>query len=111
MADPLIDVRNIDVAVKLSVEQSGENTVEARLYCMTDNCFKDIDLYSAGRHTEQEVVCPVHGKVGFFPNHAAFLEFTRFVANATLKAGGHALLRDTARAVHVEDRAESNAVN
>jgi hypothetical protein len=103
MAKSLTDVSNLDVDVKINFEQGIQTTVDTRLHCKIANCLKDIDLCSDGFHSIHEAICPVHGKVGSFPNYAVFQEFTKFVANAVLKAGGYAPLTSTTEYIHVED--------
>lgn len=108
MADPLMDVRNLGVAVKVNADHGVQKSVETRLFCNIDNCGLDVDLCSDGRHTVQEAVCPVHGKVGFFPSHAAFREFTRFMANGVLEADGHEPLTNQTRYVHLDEQPDPN---
>lgn len=101
MAESFTDVSNLDVDVMINFEQGIQTTVETRLHCKIANCLKDIDLCSDGFDSIHEAICPVHGKVGSFPNYAVFQEFTKFVANAVLKAGGYAPLTSQTEYVHV----------
>ena len=110
MSQSLMDVRNLDVDVKVDLVDGVQRSVETRLFCKIDNCGRDVDLCSDGRHTLQEAVCPVHGKVGFFPSHAAFREFTRFMANGILEADGHEPLTNKSRYVHIDDQPDPNVL-
>jgi hypothetical protein len=103
MDESFTDVSNLDVDVRINFEQGVQTTVETRLHCKIANCLKDIDLCSDGRHAVHEAMCPVHGKVGSFRNYAVFQEFTKFMANAVLEAGGYAPIADRTRFIHVDD--------
>jgi hypothetical protein len=106
MAEPFTEVSNIGIEVKVNVEDGIQTTVETRLYCKIANCLEDVDLYSDDSHSVHEAICPVHGRVGSFPTYAAFSEFTKFVANGILEAGGYALLTGRTRYVHVDEQPE-----
>jgi hypothetical protein len=103
MADSSTDVSNLDIEIRINFEGGIQTTVVTRLYCTIANCLKDIDLSSDGRHSLHEAICPVHGKVGSFKNYAVFQEFTKFVANAALNAGGYAPLTSKTKYVHLDD--------
>jgi len=103
MAESFTDVSNLDVDVTINFEQGVQTTVETRLRCKIANCLKDIDLCSDGLHAEHAAICPVHGKVGSFQNYAVFQEFTKFMANAVLEAGGYAPITNSTQYIHVDD--------
>jgi hypothetical protein len=103
MAESFTDVSNLDVDVRINFEEGVQTTVVTRLHCTIANCLEDIDLCSNGSQSIHEAICPIHGKVGSFPNYAAFQEFMRFVANGILEAGGHAPLTNRTKYVHLDD--------
>ncbi len=103
-----VEPTHLEIEVKLD---QNDGTFQTNLFCDLNHCGRDVNIFSDGPKTTQNLRCAEHGLLTSFPNRIAFREFVRFFANKILKINQRELIESGALCIVGEDETSPESMN